>query len=334
MVYTIKDVAKLAHVSTATVSRILNNQPGYSEKTKAKVLQVIEELGYEPNAIARGLVKKRTHTIGVLFPSVSSLFSGKLLSGIESVAHAKESSVIVCHTQESGSKTMKYLHLLNEKRIDGLIFTSEVLKDEYYDYIQKMGVPLVLLATESPEFQVPYVKVSDYQASYSAARYLIEKGHTKIGMISGGDDMIAGTPRIEGFKQALKDHALLPINEENIFRGKDFGYKEGKKNFPFLLKQFSNMTALFCASDHLAMGAMSAAVEIGIKIPEDLSIIGYDNLPIAEMANPPLTTVEQPLEEMGKKAAAGLFRMLESGDEMRAEIMPHQIIERKTVQHL
>lgn len=335
MVYTIKDVAKQARVSTATVSRILNNQPGYSEKTKAKVLQVIEELGYEPNAVARGLVKKRTHTIGVLFPSVSSLFSGKLLSGIESVTHAKEASVIVCHTQESGSKTMKYLHLLNEKRIDGLIFASEVLKDEYYDYIQKMDVPLVLLATESPEFQVPYVKVSDYQASYSATRYLIEKGHTKVGMLSGSSlDMIAGIPRIEGFKQALQEHDLLPVKAENIFVGEDFGYKEGTKNFILLKKQFPDMTALFCASDHLAMGAMSAAVEMGMKIPEDLSIIGYDNLPIAEMAIPPLTTVEQPLEEMGKKAAAGLFHMLESGDKMQAEIMPHQIIERKTVKHI
>lgn len=331
--YTIKDVAKRANVSIATVSRVLNNQLGYSEKTKTKVLQVIEELGYEPNAIARGLINKRTHTIGILFPDLSSLFSGKLLSGVERIANEKDSSVIACHTQALGSKTMRYLQLLNEKRVDGLIFTSESLKEEYYEYMRKMNIPMVLLATESKEFPLPYVKVSDYHAAYSAVQYLIKKGHTKIGMISGHPlDSIAGTPRIQGFKQALKDHGLQ-VNEDHIC-GTGFKYHEGKEFFRLLMKHSPDITALFCASDELAIGAMSAASELGIKIPEDLSIIGFDNLPIAEMCVPPLTTVAQPLEKMGETAAKLIFNMLEERDEVESKIMPHQIIERGTVKSI
>ncbi|WP_100330455.1 LacI family DNA-binding transcriptional regulator [Bacillus xiapuensis] len=331
--YTIKDVAKRANVSIATVSRVLNNQPGYSEKTKAKVLQAIEELGYRPNAVARGLVNKRTHTIGILFPVLSSLFYSKLLSGVERFANEKDFSVIACHTQESGSKTMRYLQLLNEKRVDGVIFTSELLKEEYYEYMKKMNIPIVLLATESKEFPLPYVKISDYDAAYSAVQYLIKKGHTKIGMISGHPwDLIAGTPRIEGFKQALKDHNLR-VNEDHIY-GTGFRYHEGKESFRHLMKRSLDITALFCASDELAIGAMSEAAEMGIRIPKDLSIIGFDNLPLAEMCIPPLTTVAQPLEEMGETAAKLIFNMLEGQGEVQSKIMPHRIIERGTVKFI
>jgi LacI family transcriptional regulator len=334
MTYTIKDVAKRANVSIATVSRILNNQPGYSEKTKVKVMQVIEDLGYQPNAVARGLINKRTHTIGILFPSLSSLFTGKLLSGVERIAHANESSVIACHTQEQGSRTMKYLQMLNEKRIDGLIFTSELLKEEYYEYIKKMNIPVVLLATESYAFPLPYVKVNDHHAAYSAVQYLIKKGHRKIGMVSGSPlDPIAGKPRIQGYKQALEDYNLQ-VNEEFILCGNGFGYEEGKRNFLQLMRKAPDITALFCASDELAIGSISSAYELGIKIPEDLSIIGYDNLQIAEMSVPPLTTVAQPLEEMGEVATTLLFDMLDMPEQVGSKIMTHQIIERGTVRRI
>jgi len=335
MTYTIKDVAKKANVSIATVSRILNNQPGYSEKTKVKVLQVIEELGYQPNAVARGLINKRTHTIGVLFPSLSGFFSSELLSGIEQIAHTNESSVIACHTASNGFKTMKYLQMLNEKRIDGLIFTSEILKEDYYEYIKKMDIPVVLLATESYAYSLPYVKVNDYHATYSAVQYLIKQGHTKIGMISGNrHDPIAGKPRIEGFKQAIENYQLQ-ANAENILYGKGFRFQDGKESFRRLIQQSPDITALFCSSDEIAIGCISAASEMGIKIPDQLSIIGYDNIQIAEMSVPPLTTVAQPLQEMGETATKLLFKILESQEVVDSKIiMPHQIIERGTVKSI
>ncbi|PLR82920.1 LacI family transcriptional regulator [Bacillus canaveralius] len=331
MEYTIKDVAKKANVSIATVSRIVNNQTGFSEKTKRKVLDVIEELGYQPNAVARGLINKRTHTIGVLFPKFSGMLVTEFLSGIEKAANEQGSSVIVCHTESNGEKTMKYLQLLNEKRIDGIIFTSEVLKDEYYQYIKKMKVPMVLLSTESYVYPVPYVKVNDRHAAYTATQYLIQKGHKKIAMISGNkDDIIAGKPRIDGYINAMTDNGL-PVNDKYIINSKSFAFQDGVEGLEALMRQAPGVTAVFAASDEIAIGALSKAYQLGIKVPDDLSIIGYDNLSIAEMSAPPLTSVAQPLAEMGEMATKMLFEMMETGQSVESRIMPHQIIERNSV---
>ncbi|MBD1381453.1 LacI family DNA-binding transcriptional regulator [Bacillus sp. IB182487] len=328
MTYTIKDVAKKANVSIATVSRIVNNQTGYSEKTKKKVLQAIEELGYHPNAIARGLINKRTHTIGVLFPELSSMLVTDILNGVENAAHEAGSSVIVCHTK---SKTMNYLRLLNEKRIDGIIFTSEILTNEYYEYIKKMNVPLVLLATESYAHPVPYVKVSDTHAAYSATQYLIKHGHNQIGMISGNkNDKVAGYLRITGFKNALNDYNI-PFTEDQIAYCKGFRYQDGIDGLEMLIKKSPNLTAVFAASDEMAIGAIFKAYKLGIKVPEELSIIGYDNLKMAAMSIPPLTSVAQPLYEMGEMAVKMIFNMLENNQAVESRIMPHQIVDRESV---
>lgn len=331
MSYTIKDVAKKANVSIATVSRILNGQVGYSEKTKIKVMKVIEELGYSPNAVARGLINKRTHTIGVLFPKLSSSLVTDLLDGIEKAANESGSSVIVCHTESNGEKTMNYLQLLVEKRVDGIIFASEILKDEYYQYIMKSKVPVVLLSTESYAFPVPYVKVNDFHAAYSAAKYLIDKGHTEIGMISGNkEDIVAGKPRIEGFRKAMADFGIA-CEDRNIVNSSGFGFHDGLVGLPKMKKQLPDVTAIFAASDEIAMGVLSSAYQLGIKVPEDLSVIGFDNLNLAEMTIPPLTTIGQPLVKMGEVAAQMLFKILETGEIPESRIMPHKVIERLSV---
>jgi LacI family transcriptional regulator len=334
MSYTIKDVARKANVSIATVSRVLNNQGGYSPKTKEKVLAAIKELGYQPNALARGLINKRTKTIGILFPEVSNMFASKILHGVENVVNEQGSSVIVCNTASNGEKTMKYLQVLHEKRIDGVIFVSEVITDEYYKMLESMNIPIVLISTESYRYSLPYVKVNDRHAAYTATEYLIQKGHRKIGMISGNkNDMIAGQPRIDGYKEALL-HNGIDIKENYIVSCKGFGFKDGFYILPRLLHQAPDITAIFAASDEMAMGVISAAYKLGIKIPNDISIIGYDNLPLAELAIPPLTTVAQPLEEMGEMAASMLFEMMDTGRTVESRIMPHQIIERETVKNV
>jgi LacI family transcriptional regulator len=334
MSYTIKDVARKANVSIATVSRVLNDQGGYSPKTKEKVLSAIKELGYQPNALARGLINKRTKTIGILFPEVSNMFSAKIFRGVENAVHERGASVIVCNTASNGARTMKYLQVLHEKRIDGIIFVSEVLKEEYYEAISSMNIPIVLAATETYRYQLPYVKVNDRHAAYTAVEYLINKGHRKIGMISGNKhDPIAGQPRIEGYKEALIRNNI-PINENYIVNAKGFSFKDGFENLPSLLDAAPDITAIFAASDEMAMGIISAAYNLGINIPDDLSVIGYDNLPLAEMSIPPLTTVAQPLEEIGEMAANMLFTMIETGEIMESRILPHKVIERATVKAL
>ncbi|MFC0189293.1 LacI family DNA-binding transcriptional regulator [Fictibacillus aquaticus] len=329
---TIKDVAKKANVSTATVSRILNGLPGYSEETKKKVTEAIAELGYQPNAVARGLINKRTQTIGVLFPDVSGMLSSEVLEGVERAAHDAGFSVIVCNTASSGSRTIKYLRLLQEKRVDGIIFASENIKDEYAAIFSEMKVPVVLVSTESQKHTLPFVRVNDFEGAFSAAEFLIKNGHCKIGMIGGSfDDPIAGVPRMNGFKEALSKNGI-EFEPNMLVANEGYRFNDGKNSLPKLLQQFPEMTAVFAASDELAIGAMSAAHEMNIKVPEQLSIIGYDNLKISEMCYPPLTTISQPLVQMGEKAGEMLTALID-GKEKTAEsiYLPFEIVERLSV---
>lgn len=331
MKITIKDVAKKANVSVATVSRVMNNQGGYSEKTKQRVLAVIKELGYHPNAIARGLVGKRTKTIGLLVPDLTSTLPIELLKGAEKAAHKMGHSVILCNTELEGRKTLDYLQLLNEKQIDGIIYASHELKEDYYQYIKGMNVPLVLLATESNRFPVPFVKVNDRLAVYSAISYLIEKGHRKVAIVSGGErDEIAGVPRIVGYKAAMKDHGLT-VNDNWIVKTEGFFFEDGKKGFLQLMNQSPDITAVFAGSDDMAVGILSAAYDLGLKVPEDVSVMGYDNLKIAEMVVPTLTTVAQPFEKMGEKAVEMILEMIDTGETVESIYFPHKIIERTSV---
>ncbi|MFD0048023.1 LacI family DNA-binding transcriptional regulator [Actinomycetes bacterium NPDC127524] len=331
---TIKHVAKKANVSTATVSRILNNKPGFSLKTKERVLEVIEELGYQPNAIARGLINGKTETIGVMMPRLLDMFASKVLEGIDKYAHERGSSVIVCNTDNSRDRTMKYLQFLGEKRVDGIIFVSQLLEEDYYRMMADMKIPIILVSTISYEFQLPYVKVDDYHAAFSATQYLIQKGHKKIAMIAGEQtDPVAGIPRIEGFKSALKSAGLTPDDRFIISTG---GYRhgDGKRGMEQILESGLDVTAIFACSDELAVGAMSVAYKKGLSIPDDLSIIGYDNTPLAQMSFPPLTTVAQPLYDMGNKSAEMLFNMMETGERSESRIMQHKVIERETVKEI
>jgi LacI family transcriptional regulator len=333
MVPTIRDVAKKANVSVATVSRILNGLTGYSEKTKVKVLKAIEEMGYHPNAIARSLNNRRTQTIGVLFPAVSNEFSSAMLHGIEECAHSRNYSVLVCNTAEDGNRTLGYLQVLREKLVDGIIFASGLLREEYTKALETMNVPVVLVASETDIPGYPYVKVDDRRAAYDAVSYLIGKGHRDIAMISGTrDDPIAGTPRVEGYKQALLDNGLI-FREDRVAYG-DFFYESGAASLETLLEQAGGFTAVFAASDEMAAGALNHAAKQGISVPEQLSIIGYDNIRLSMMVHPPLTTVQQPLSGMGQTAADKLITMIETGQTVPSSMIPHRIVERQSVRDL
>lgn len=327
---TIKDVARKANVSVATVSRILNGQQAHTEETTQRVLQIIAETGYKPNAIARGLVKKKTHTIGILFPSLTSRFMATLLNGVITTARRLRYSVISCHTGEAGQDTLEYLEMLGEQQVQGVIFTSEIVRDEYVAAITDLKMPMVLVSTISEKHQIPFVKVNDWQAAYQATRYLIDNGHQQIGLISGStDDPIAGIPRFGGYKQALQD-AGLPFLEERVVYG-DFGFKSGIQGMETLLQTAPELTAVFATSDEMATGALFCAYRHGIKVPDALSVIGYDDTQQAEMTIPPLTCVHQPIYEMGEKAVNMLLDETLRGQSI---FMPFQIVERESVRVL
>lgn len=331
---TLKDVAEIAKVSTATVSKIINNKKGgYSKETKEKVLGIIKENGYEANAIARGLATKSSRIIGVLVPDVATTFFIEVLNGIEEVAHKNDYCVVICNTGNNGERALQYIKSLSANQVAGIIYTSSPISEECFEIIRKRKIPCVLALTISQKFQVPYVKVDDHQAAYCATQYLIDKGHQKIAMIGGEvGEPTATIPRLEGYLQALTDYRVEV--KENLITFGDFSYESGEQCMEQLLDQEEQFTAIFAVSDEMAIGALNVAHRRGRRVPEELSIIGYDNSKVSKMSFPPLTTVSQPLYEMGKKVAEKLLKVILDGEVAESSIMMHEIIERDTVRCL
>lgn len=330
---TIKDVAVRANVSVATVSRVINNLDGYSEKTKEKVLEAIKELEYQRNAIARGLVTKTTKTIGVLIPIVSAYFYAEILNGIEEMANENGYGIFLCNTGVNGVRAENYIKMLGERQVDAIIVVSLAINDEYYSLLNSLKIPYILVSTLSYKYKVPYIKVDDQQAAYTATQFLLEKGHTQIALISGDkEDKISGITRVNGYINALQDYGIR-INK-NIIKYGDFTYKSGIMCMEELLKEKENFTAIFATSDEMAIGALTVMHRNNIEVPEKISIIGYDDTLIAQMSNPPLTTVAQPLHEMGRKAFSKILSILDTGNSGDNIILSHKIVERDTVKLL
>ena len=320
---TIKDVATRANVSVATVSRVVNNLDGYSDETKEKVLEAIKELGYQRNAIARGLVTKTTKTIGVLIPIVSAYLYAEILNGIEEKANENGYGIFLCNTGVNGVRAINYIKMLGERQVDAIIVVSLTINDEYYNLLNSLKIPYILVSTLSYKYKIPYIKVDDQQAAYTATQFLIEKGHTKIALISGGkEDKISGITRVNGYRNALQDYDI------------NITYNSGIMCMEDLLQEKEDFTAVFATSDEMALGALSVMHRNKIEVPEKISIIGYDNTLIAQMSNPPLTTVAQPLYEMGVKAFAKILSVLETGNSGDNVILSHKIVERETVKLL
>lgn len=328
---TIKDVAKEANVSVATVSRVLNGLSGFSADTEKKVREAIQSLGYRYNAVARNLKTKKTNTIAVLLPQVETTFYVKILNGIEDASQKCGYSVLVCHVGVSGNRTRQYMKLLMQQQVDGIIGCSLPPKEEIDTLLANCGVPCVLVSTLSPRYPIPYVRVDDREASRAATSYLIGKGHRRIAMLAGSeDDVVAGKLRLEGYLESLKEHSL-PVRKEWIKFTK-FSYETGLSAARELMRE-KGFTAVVACCDEVATAAIMAAYEAGRSVPDDFSIIGYDNTKTAEMAIPPLTTVSQPLYEMGKRA----FEMLTSAMEnvrVEPEVLPFEIVERRSVRQI
>ncbi|PNY79311.1 LacI family DNA-binding transcriptional regulator [Deinococcus koreensis] len=332
---TIKDVSRRANVSTATVSRVLNGERWVAEATREAVLRAVQELNYKPNAVARSLINAQTKTLAILFPKVSDMFSGTVLSGIEDAAQAQGFSVIVCRTGGGRERTLEYLQVLAEKRVDGIIFASEVLREEYAAFIRRLNIPLVVLSGETQDAAIPTVRCDDHQAAYAATGYLIGLGHERIGMLYGGAHE---TPeqhgRLQGFFEAHRDHGLA-VDEAQVLLQPGFAFKDGLEGAHTLLGRPLNLSALFASSDELALGVISAAYQRGLRVPDDLSVMGFDDLPLAEMSVPPLTTVRQPLYGMGRRAATMLLDHIQSVQPLAGSaVFPTTIVERRSVRRL
>jgi LacI family transcriptional regulator len=311
-----EDVARMAGVSRATVSYVINNRTDgnvrISEETRCRVLEAIEELGYRPNVLARSLRRGQTHTIGMIVPDNTNPFFAEVARGVEDTSFEQGYSVILCNSDSDLDKELLYTNVLAEKRVDGILFVAVGMSAERICVLQERRMPVVVVDRDIPGVTVDSVMTANERGGWLATRHLIELGHRRIAFIAGPSDVTPSAERVTGYRQALRE-ADIPVDEALILKG-DFQYESGYQATHQLLSIDDSPTAIFACNDLMAIGTISAAVGLGRQIPADLSVVGFDDVPLACFANPSLTTVVQPKYEIGVVAATMLLERMQDPD--------------------
>lgn len=308
---TIADVAKLAGLSRATVSRVINNHPYVSDEKKKLVKEAMEALHYYPNSTAQKLRSQKTETIAVLVPILTNPFFAYLLEGIDTVANERGYHLLVCQTRYSQEKEIYFLNLLKTKQVDGIILTSIENDWNKIEGFSEFG-PIVLCNEFETRANVPTVRLDQVYGGYIGTRHLIEKGHTKIAYCKAkyGKNFSKLTMERElGYKMALAEYNI-PVREEFIIR-EDTDIEGGKMTLRKMLSLKERPTAIFTGSDMVAAGVITEAKANGLRVPEDIAVIGFDDQPIAEMIEPQITTIKQPILEIGHKASKLMMDIIE-----------------------
>lgn len=330
MKVTIYDVAEKAGVSIATVSKVINNTGRISEKTRKKVQEIMEQLHYEPSMVASALTSKRTGTIGLLVPDIANPFFAEVARSFEDYAQKLGFGLVICSTDGQDEKARLYLSLLMRKQVDGLIITTYIKDADLLAQLMEREIPIVLFSIDIPTLSVNAVSVDDYKGGLQATNYLLSLGHKRIGVIA--EDLSRSSYRVQGYKEAMTK-AGVKVIESNII-STNTTVKDGEAAAQQLLKKKGRPTAIFACNDLLAIGAMEAARKLDIKIPEELSIIGFDNTILAEIANPSLTSVSQPIKEMANQAMTVLAEEIENVHEQsskqRVLMLPELVIRNST----
>ncbi len=307
MPVTIKDVARESGVNISTVSRALNNTYGVNEQTRKHVIEVARRIDYRPNHVARGLVTGRLPTIGLVVSDIRNPFFSEVARGAEDAAYRAGRDLVLCNSDLKAEKQMDYFESLLAKRVDGIVMNSvAALSRAQQDQLRAAGVPIVLLNRSSVYARFSSVLGDNLQGGEIAGKYLIDLGHTKVGHITGPRGHGNLTDRAKGFLRAFHDRGLP---EPEVICGKHT-FAGGHKSASQMLRADLKITAIFAGNDVLAFGCIRAAIENGIRIPDDLSIVGFDNVEMSQITNPPLTTIDQPKYEIGKAAIEMLLNML------------------------
>lgn len=327
MTATIKDIARKANVSIATVSRVINNPLQVSDDKRSRVEDAIKELDYKPNAIARGLIKGSINTIGVIIPDINNLFYPAVIRGIEDGMEKQGYSIFLCNTDEDLEKEKKYIDTLFEKNVDGIIFMGtrpNGLKNNEHIVALSEKLPVLMINDDILGSNVYSVITDEVNGAYKAVSYLISLGHKRIAFINGDADFTTYKYKLQGYERAMSDNGKeidreLVINETPYELG---GYRGTKR----LLSLLNPPTAVFAASDQIAIGAIRAISEAGLKIPGDISVIGYGDVPMASEIYPALTSVNQFPYNTGKLAAETLINIcMDNKPEQRKTVMEPEL---------
>ncbi len=317
----IKDVAKQAGVSTSSVSRVLNNSKYISEETKTKVLQAIEDLNYTPSHIARSLKRQKTNLLGVIVPNLSSPYFASLIHPIEETASKHGYHLFISTIMENEDKERSYLKQFLEMKVDGLLILHETDQSAVIDFIKSMPLPIVHVGIKSPAPGLPSVYMDNTAAACTATTHLIAQGHRKIAYIGGNPQRFrSGHDRLAGFKQAFTQHHLECCDELMIFT--DYQIESGYNAMQHLLdRKDGNITAVLATSDDLALGAMNCIIDNHLNVPNDISIVGYDGSMMNKWVRPQLTSVEQPMEEVGASAVSLLLSQIDEPNYPKGDII-------------
>lgn len=305
---TIKEVAQDAQVSTTTVSHVINNTRFVEPETRDRVMAAMQKLGYHPNSLARSLRSGVSKTIGLIVPDAANLFFAEVARKIEDDGYRQGYSVILCNSDNNPQKQTNYINTLLTKRVDGVIFISSGGRVEDLLKFSANQIPVVVADRDVPQELADIVLLDNEQAGFDATRHLIDLGHTVIACITGPDDLSPSMQREKGYRRALRE-AGIPYQQDQIIAG-DFSFKSGEAAAQKLLSVKHRPTAIFALNDMMAIGAMTALRKAGLSVPEDVSIVGFDNIELASAVNPALTTIAQPIDEIARQATELLIHRL------------------------
>jgi LacI family transcriptional regulator/LacI family purine nucleotide synthesis repressor len=334
---TIKDVASAANVSITVVSKTLNGYPDVNEETRRKVLKVAKELNYTPNMLAKNLKQKVTNSIALIFSNFERA-NGKdgvlfqMMSGAFAAAVEYKYEVVIYTRSLSEQKNMSYWKFCKDHKISGAIITGLKTTDPYFQEIVNSDFPCVVLDTDLASEHTGSVSTDNVSAAKAAVEYLISKNHSKIGMINGHDYAVVSRQRLEGYKLALENNGIE--YDPSIVVNSDYLEESAYELADSYLQDHSDVTAIFIASDLMAIGFMNRCREIGVHIPEDISILGFDDIILSSYTTPKLSTVRQNFHKLAYQACIQVIEILEKDQKGKHEMMPFKIVDRETIKEL
>lgn len=332
MKISIKGIAELAGVSHSTVSRALANSPLIPEETRRRIQRIAQRKGYSPNAIARGLVTRRTQAIGVVVTSIEDPFVAEVVRGIEEAAGNQGYRVFLATSHNDPARELNVVNALREWRVDSVIVAASRVGSLYGPLLQQIGVPIVLINNQQAGTFIHTVAVDDAQGAKLATQHLISLGHRVIGHLRGPAKHRAAKNRLAGYRGALRQ-AGIAFDEALVVAAN--GRANGGEQILQLLDHSPRPTAVFCFNDMTAIGALATLKRHGIRVPADISLVGFDDIPFAQYIDPPLTTIQQPMVEMGRQAMQmALTLMQDSKSQVPDIVIPGKLIERESTQRL
>ncbi|MCL4265921.1 MAG: LacI family transcriptional regulator [Anaerolineae bacterium] len=326
---TIIDVAKEAGVSYSTVSRVVNNKSYVKPETRDKVTQAMNRLGYQVNLQARSLAGGNSHVIGLLVHNMSTQYMSEIFRGIDDVLAAHNYELMLYTTHRRMTKESTYVNMMARGLADGLLIVLPRQPEAYIESLRARDFPYVLIDQVGIDENDVSVTATNFQGGYEATSHLIALGHRRIGKITGWMDMIGARDRLDGYKAALADHDV-PLDPQLIVIG-DFEKSSGYRGAATLLNLAEPPTAIFASNDVMAQGALELLRECGRHVPQDMSLIGFDDIPLAAILSPPLTTLRQPMVEMGRRATQMLLDWISNPEQKPTSVtLPTELVQRES----